>query len=224
MSCPGCVVFPAGESCAAMRAMRRRCAPIPPAFPRTLPGSFRMRPGVGPLCARSTAVRRPLSAPRPPLWALLPRFCMSLHAPLQITAWCCMGSSWPGCARARRLDPMKPRSLSPAELVGALVRDAPHDFPDLLPGLLLHLEALRDLLPVPPAEQLKLPLQLLGDVNEGCPALVKVGDVAQLLVVGRERSVRGVGHDVRVRAFRRSLKTQLENFSWALDSSTRALY
>lgn len=105
---------------------------------------------------------------------------------------------------------MKPRSLTPAELVGALVRDAPHDFPDLLPGLSLVFEAPGDLLALPPAEAFKLALEPLGAVDVGIPPLVQVGDRAQLLVVGGEGSVGGLGHVVRVRAIRRPLKTRLE--------------
>src|ERR1044072_3986735 len=106
---------------------------------------------------------------------------MWLHVPLQITAWRCMGSSWCGCARTRRLDPMDFRSLSLAELVGALVRDAPHELADLFPGLAFAAEAERDFLALPPAPQLQLALKVLGEVEVGGPALVEVRDRAELL-------------------------------------------
>jgi len=115
-------------------------------------------------------------------------------------------------------------SLALAELVSALQRDTAHGFPDFLPGLPLFPEPERDLLPLASPPELQFPLKELGELEVGVPPLVEVRERAQVLVVGGEGSVGEVGHVVRVRAFRRPLKTRLERFGWRLDSPSRPLY
>ena len=112
-------------------------------------------------------------------------------------------------------------SLSLAELVGALVRDAPHGLPDLFPLLALGSKAQGDLLALSYSERLKLVFEVLGQADERDPTLGEVFDRTELVVVGGEGCVGRVGHEVRVRAIRRSLKTRLEKFSWELDSQRR---
>jgi len=112
-------------------------------------------------------------------------------------------------------------SLALAVLVGALQRDAPHGFADLFPGLPLVPEPLCDFLALAPAPEFQLGLEELGEAEVCGPPLGEVLDCAQLIVVGGVGSVGGVGHVVRVRAWRRLLKTHLED---ALDSSRRDLY
>lgn len=116
---------------------------------------------------------------------------------------------------------MNPQSLAFAELVGALVRDAPHDLADLFPLLTLGPKAQGDLLTLAHSERFEFTFEELGQADERDPAFGEIFDRAESVVVGGEGCVGRVGHDVRVRAIRRSLKTRLEKFSWALDSQRR---
>src|SRR3954467_3525522 len=112
-------------------------------------------------------------------------------------------------------------SLSLSELVGALVRDAPHDLPDLFPLLALGPKAQGDLLALPHTERLKFVFQVLGQADERTPSLGEVFDRTETVIEGGEGCVGRVGHEARVRAIRRSLKTRLEKCSWELDSQRR---